>query len=1541
MTRTLLRLYRVTVATLAATIIAVAMVSVVVRLLLPDADGPRETLVAHISQALGVQVQVDRLSIRLRGLTPALSFTDAKLLTPTNRVSADALATNVPPSEGSPGDAPPKPSQLLLSAQRLDVDLDLLATLRARQPRIEAISLVGAEIQVLRDANGQIRILGLDSMQGNDSQALDFFLREGRFRLLDSRLIWRDQQTKAPALTLFIKVAELANQDQRHALRLRAMREGSLAASPPAGDLAGSSAGNSAGALEILGQLNGQAQHPERWSGHLYLQVAGGDLGMIADRLPPLPIRLNAEGFRIESWNRLEQGRLVNGITRFKLQGLTLEAPASSKQVQFGDLAGLARWQQRARGWRLDLADLQLPGRPATKPTVASLAYRAAPSPSLTPSLTPTPAPLASLFATIGAFEIGPIVQAITLAIPDPSESVIALSRRQPRGLVRDLALHLAFTANAKASPEPHSSASGAIAQAEASPRGGGERAHQGNGRRPSAGTGTDWTAVAVDDWRLSADVENLSLAAGAPAEIRADRSAENAVENAAGTSARTSSGPNIPAFSGLNLGLDLGPRGGYAQVSGSAVQIDLRPLFARPHRFTGFDGDFAWRMMPGGSIHLWTQALSLDTKHLQTLSRLSLCLHPSGVNPFIDLHTHLGNGQIDALPSWLPVGIMDDRLEDWLQRAILDGQLESGDLLLRGPLDQFPFDDQQGRFILELRAVDGVLDYGVAAPSPSPATGLSNADNSPPLRWPLLQRIAATLRFENRGLEIHVPSAEILNSHIDAGRVSLPNLWQPTYLEIDARGAGPLADGLHLFATSPLAHQLGGLASAVEVSGDGDIQLQLGVPLNRALPFRYAGELIWRPQSETDIETSAGAEGSQARNASRVPGSPNTRLDQAPEGRGLRIRGTDLEFSQISGRLRFDATGIAAQGIRARLGQQALEVAVETRDGGSDDARTEISLRGRSGVDRLAEILPSNLWSFARGTLDWRLGLTLSNHDAAQQRPPIDFALSSDLRGIDLALPAPIGKPAQAQRRLQLTGRFQDQWPLRLRLDYGTLGSLIEVDRRSDGEIRLQRLAIDLNGQPSSLPPQRSIQIGGKLQRLELSPWLDWADQTDLKALQGNNTGTRLRLLPMQLQVADLRLGALQLNALDAVLTPEPSGAWNIGFSARQTGASQIDLPAISTDTSAGADTGLGAGANTNGKQPIRIRLEQLNLEPLAEAHGQSSAASTTAARVDPRRFGGLDLEIERLAYGDDLLGQLRIQSQPRTNGLRFTTLSLIGPHVDASGSGDWLIDATDYIASSLRISAKSNAVGELLRESGFYSALSGAPGQLQLDLSWPGGPSQLSLARARGTMEIEIGAGRLLEMEPGVGRMLGILNTAALGRRLSLDFSDVFDDGFSFDRITGEIAIGSGEASIRNLEMLAPPANIRITGHTNLVDGRLDQEVVVTPKIGVGLALASAVAGGPVVGAAVFLADKVTDGAVERLGRYAYQVTGPWRDPIIRRVDTGGSPSVGNLFVDEVPANESAGANAHAPRDTGAESKDATPADAVETSNPFLENL
>ena len=147
-----------------------------------------------------------------------------------------------------------------------------------------------------------------------------------------------------------------------------------------------------------------------------------------------------------------------------------------------------------------------------------------------------------------------------------------------------------------------------------------------------------------------------------------------------------------------------------------------------------------------------------------------------------------------------------------------------------------------------------------------------------------------------------------------------------------------------------------------------------------------------------------------------------------------------------------------------------------------------------------------------------------------------------------------------------------------------------------------------------------------------------------------------------------------------------------------------------------------------------------------------------------------------------------------------------------------------------------------------------------------------------------MKIGKGSLLEVDPGVGRVLGVLNLGALGRRLTLDFTDLFARGFVFEGITGKLGIHGGWVELRDpLVIEGSAAEVRITGRANLIEETLEQVATVTPSLGGGVALASAIVAGPLVGAAVLLADKASGGALDVIGRHSYDIRGPWANPDI----------------------------------------------------------
>ncbi len=1376
MTRLLRSLLRRLAALSAALIIAFAILTLALRMALPHADGLREVVAAALGDYLGADVSVGALGLALHGLQPELALDDALLRDRRNGEPLLALAT-------------------------LRVDLNLRASLLARAPRIDGVTLVGARIEVRRGTDGRIVVRGLDQLNGGDGGAAAFFLREGHFSLARSEVLWTDASADVPTLELRVKHLDLINRGKRHGLRLDA--------APP---------GDAAGELTVRAHLSGPPRRPESWSGRIYANWRGSDLARpLLGRLPA-HYRLTTEALHIESWSQLRDGRLTRCVTRFSLDDLVLRhtAIATAKpgettdssvalqpaaELDLGEVGALLRWEREANGWRLDVPELKLFGNLLGAEETA-LWLRGGPATG------EGDGQQRYLEAWLGGLSLARLAEIARFAAPaDLPQLPRTLLEGRIAGRLDDLHLRLDLPA------------AGA------------------DGQVPENGPPT---------WLVQGRIQALGIG---PAPSDSD--------------APSMAWP-IPPLDGLDVGFSAAPDRGTLDLGGADVYLDLRPHTIEPFRLPRLAGRLQWQVLPDHGITLWTRALAVDTLDLTTLSRVELRTTP-GESPYVDLHSHIRGGNADAMPRYLPASKMDPKLQDWLDQAIVAGQLTSADLLLRGPLAEFPFDAGNGWFRLELRIRDGVLDYQPPQPPrPADALGLSSAETggeqAPARTWPPLEDMDVTLRFDRRSLDIDLNAARILDTVISTGNARIPNLWQPDAIVIRAEGEGPLTDGLAFLADTPLADTVGGIPRALAAEGSGRLSLELDIPLTKGHPFGYAGTLDFGGDAV------------------------------------VRLRDADLRLTDIDGALSFDNQGLAADGVRARLGEQPISVDIATQraDTAGVAGRTDITASGTTAIATLAAAMPNPWWALADGRAAWQLQASLDNDDAATANPPLELLFSSDLAGVSIDLPPPFGKAADSTRMLRVSTRLVPTRPVDVDARLGDVGMRLELTRR-EGRLAPERVAVDLNRPPTALPATRGIAVQGRLGELDLGTWLEWgrvhADLLHKRAGAGLETDATLPMLPLRLGADVLKLGALRFDDLDAVLTSTGDGGWRIGIEAKDTSGS-MTLP----ERNAAQDSA-----------SIAVRLDNLDIGPLLTGVGSNTG---DASGPDPRELPALSIGVDSLRRGSDDLGRLRLDLAPANNGIRVDEFSLTGPLVNATGTGSWTRDGTDYTQTSIDVQLHSDDLGRLLQSAGLYSELSGAPSKAELTLSWPGGPGGFSLARARGSMNLDIGTGRMLAVEPGVGRMLGVLNLAALERRLSLDFSDVLDAGFAFDAMDGSIQIGNGQARINRLNIQAPTADIRLRGTTDLVDQTFAQRARVTPKIGTGVAIAGAVAGGPLVGAAVYLADKVSGDKVSELASYEYSISGPWSAPVVRRVAGNGAvPSLPDLLVPQEATSRGAG--------------------------------
>jgi uncharacterized protein YhdP len=300
--------------------------------------------------------------------------------------------------------------------------------------------------------------------------------------------------------------------------------------------------------------------------------------------------------------------------------------------------------------------------------------------------------------------------------------------------------------------------------------------------------------------------------------------------------------------------------------------------------------------------------------------------------------------------------------------------------------------------------------------------------------------------------------------------------------------------------------------------------------------------------------------------------------------------------------------------------------------------------------------------------------------------------------------------------------------------------------------------------------------------------------------------------------------------------------------------------------------------------KDAIAGRLQRVYWRPApasAPANTDNASATTTVRdEVDPAKIPALTLDIDELRLGDAKLGVAKVRTRPTAAGMRIEQLQTRTPKQRIDLSGDWAGKGA-AANTRLKLDIGSDDFGALLASFGMASRLAGGEGKVTFEAGWPGKPVEFKLDGLEGSLLLDVREGRLLEIEPGAGRVLGLLSLAQLPRRLTLDFRDLFSKGFAFNELKGAVHFGNGQARSDKLVIDGPAATIDISGAANLHAQSFDQTIEVRPKTGNLLTAIGAVAGGPVGAAIGAAANVVLNKPLGSLASKTYRVTGPWKEP------------------------------------------------------------
>lgn len=561
-----------------------------------------------------------------------------------------------------------------------------------------------------------------------------------------------------------------------------------------------------------------------------------------------------------------------------------------------------------------------------------------------------------------------------------------------------------------------------------------------------------------------------------------------------------------------------------------------------------------------------------------------------------------------------------------------------------------------------------------------------------------------------------------------------------------------------------------------------------------------------------------------------------------------LRESRWNLDLRGASGRVRFSEEGFVAEELSVRLDEEVGSLSLAVGGFTSDPSlAAEGSLRGRFLASSLIARYPALDWLSPAmvGRSDWSIGVRVPAAAEGQDAAPVALRLRSDLTGTALELPAPLRKGVDDALALSVEARLPvEAGELDVRL-----GELMHLrgHLREGGQLD----GVLAFGHAAEAPGAAvGLAVTGQVPVLDVAGWAAFA-----AGGEGRNPVRSIDLAAGELDLLDRAF-------VDTRLQLERDAE---RVRIRVDGAELVGTLEIPTDLDRG----------------IVGDFERLYWPSGRFARG--APADTDPALVPPLRF-----DVRDLRFGEARLGRARLETYPTPEGLHVQRFETEAPSQRITAGGHWgRIDGRSH--SRFSVDFAGDSLGDMLDALGYAGMVEGGPTRARLVAGWPGSPAAFGLEVVEGSLEVDIGQGRILEVEPGAGRLLGLVSLAELPRRLLLDFSDFFGQGLGFNTIRGRFALGGGDATTDDLVVDGPAAEIRVRGRAGLKTQDYDQTIEVLPKTGGVLPVVGAITAGPAGAAIGAVAQALLNRPFKEMSRTVYHVTGAWKSPQVDVVERG----------------------------------------------------
>lgn len=851
---------------------------------------------------------------------------------------------------------------------------------------------------------------------------------------------------------------------------------------------------------------------------------------------------------------------------------------------------------------------------------------------------------------------------------------------------------------------------------------------------------------------------------------------------------------PGVRGFSGR---VRADRSSGRLAIDADKLVVTLPNILGQPMAFDTATGTIIWRRSNDRTTVL-SDSIVLRNDFFDNETSIEVSIVDGEGAPFIDLESTFSVSDIASARVYVPYMPKRPRMSQWFREGLVSGRISQGTARLYGPMDKWPFDGGEGRFLIRGNVRDAVLVYQP--------------------QWPAAKITDADIIVENMSLRSERSRIENAGNHIANAKVEIADFRNP-HLTISALATGTLESLRQLSIQSPIGEMFGGQLDRVSVSGDAAVDLDLNVPIRDWENFSFTARL------------------------------------QASDG-NLVFEGFNAPLQEMSGVVTIERDDISSESLGGVFLGKPISIELSQAPESMPKYRVIADAIGTATATALAEELGLPLSNRVTGETAYSARL-LFPRGKIEEPLPFTIEVTSDLAGFAVDLPQPLNKPLYesidfaASIFLPKGGEVVEST--------GKAGDLLSwqigfAKQEDHWDIERGILTFGDEVEIAAVPETRGLHLRGSTEYVHVQRWFDLARQAQAK------TGMAERIRSIDMQVGNLHM--LGQHLVDHHIRLDRSARdWLVQLE----GADITGTASVPYDFNSG--------------RAIVVEAERIVLP------GDAEETPAKSAQIDPRSLPPISMNVQDMAFGTRYFGAVEANFVRSADGLESQRLVAKDDTFEVVGNGKWVIDETDPAGhrSSITASLASTNVEKTMQRLDYDPGITGDDLSMLFDLSWSGGPSASLLESLDGEVRVRIGTGQLQDVNPGAGRVFGLMSIAALPRRLSLDFRDVFGKGFGFDRIKGTFSIVDGNTYTCDLSLESPAADIGIVGRAGLVSRDYEQTAVVSASFGNALPVAGALVAGPQVAAALLIFSQIFKKSLQEVTQVYYGINGSWDEPKI----------------------------------------------------------